>query len=293
MLRRGLAFMALVSTLGCVRRTAEPRPTPAANAPAQAPVSDQFRALGYVQDAGKVASPVAVPASLTGPTALEPMASSLRLIRTAQMAIEVRSYARAAAEVEQLAALHGGYLAETRSTRGGEGKQRGTLTIRIPAQNFREIFTGLSGLGEVRSESISTQDVTKAYADLETRLRVKRDTAGRLIELLRNRTGRLSDVLEAEQQIARVTEEIERMEGERRFYDRQVALSTISLDLFEPAAIVTPGILAPIREAFQHSLAVLAESVAAIVYLFVFLTPWLAVLALTWRVVRSLRRRAA
>lgn len=289
MLRNGLTFIVLVSTLGCMQRAAAPAPNAPAPAPAES--ADQLTALGYLQDAAKVEAPVRLAASLAGQSPLEAMASSLKLIRTAQIAIEVRSYARAAAEVERLAASRGGYVAETRATRGDEGKQRGTLTIRVPAQSFDEIFSGLSALGEVRSESISTQDVTKAYADLETRLRVKRETASRLIELLRTRTGKLSDVLEAEQQIARVTEEIEQLEGERRFYDRQVALSTISLDLFEPAAIVTRGILAPIREAFQHSLAVLAESVAALVYLLVFLTPWLAVLAVAWRVLGALRRR--
>ena len=42
-------------------------------------------------------------------------------------------------------------------------------------------------------------------------------------------------MLEAERELARVTEEIEQAEGERRFYDQQVALSTlIAVTLQEP-----------------------------------------------------------
>ena len=58
-------------------------------------------------------------------------------------------------------------------------RQSGTLTVRVPAEN------------------VGTQDVSKAYSDLETRLRVKRDTAHRLREILRTRTARLPDILEA------------------------------------------------------------------------------------------------
>ena len=47
------------------------------------------------------------------------------------------------------------------------------------------------------------------------------------------RTADLSDVMERNVS-GRVTEEIARMEGERRFYDQQVALSTITVALHEP-----------------------------------------------------------
>jgi len=54
----------------------------------------------------------------------------------------------------------------------------------------------LKQVGKVERESVVTQDVTKAYADLETRLVVKRQTEERLRHLLTSRTGKLSEVLE-------------------------------------------------------------------------------------------------
>jgi uncharacterized protein DUF4349 len=47
--------------------------------------------------------------------------------------------------------------------------------------------------------------------DIEARLANGRNTEKRLGEVLRNRTGKVSDVLEVEREIARVREEIERL----------------------------------------------------------------------------------
>jgi uncharacterized protein DUF4349 len=163
--------------------------------------------------------------------------------------------------------------------------------IRVLAERFAAAYGALKGLGKVETETVSTQDVTKAYADLETRLRVKRDSEGRLREILRTRTARLSDVLEAERELTRVVEEIEQIEGERRYYDQQIALSTLSAALHEPEAVIRAGALAPLLEALRDSLQVLATSAGALVYVTVLLLPWAAAGTVVWLVVRAARRR--
>ena len=49
------------------------------------------------------------------------------------------------------------------------------------------------------------------------------------------------------------------MEGERRFYDQQTAISTLTVALLEPQALVQAGVFAPIGEALRDSLEVLAD----------------------------------
>jgi hypothetical protein len=231
------------------------------------------------------------------PAAVQPSPdplASLKLIRTAQVRLEVDDFRAAAARVEEIARAHGGYVASSQSD-GAEGERRqGSLTVRVPADRFDAAFGGLKALGKVLDDKVDVQDVTKAYFDLETRLRVKRDTEARLREILRTRTARLSDVLEAERELARVTEEIEQMEGTRRFYDQQVAFATVVVSLEEPRPVVRPGALDPVREALRESLRLMSVSVAALIYVVVFLAPWAVVLVpavLAWRAVR--RRRAA
>jgi hypothetical protein len=164
------------------------------------------------------------------------------------------------------------------------------LTLRVDAGRFEDALGALRRLGEIERESVAAQDITKAYTDLETRLRVKREAEGRLRDLLRTRAGELEEILAAERELARITEEIELLEGERRFYDHQVALSTITLGLHEPEALVEPSSFAPLAAALSNSLRLLALSLAALFSFAVAAAPWLLVLWLLWRVVRRLRR---
>jgi hypothetical protein len=253
---------------------------------------ERLRAVDYLAQQGD-ARPAAAPANRGGtdPPSLQAMLAARKLIRTAQVALEVRSYDEAADQVARVAESHGGYLADAQASRGAQDRRRGTLVIRVPAERFAAAYAALKGLGKVETETVSTQDVTKAYADLETRLRVKRDAEGRLREILRTRTARLSDVLEAERELTRVLEEIEQIEGERRYYDHQIALSTISAALHEPEAVIRAGALAPLLEALRDSLQVLATSVGALIYVVVLALPWSVAAALVWMVVRAARRR--
>jgi hypothetical protein len=219
------------------------------------------------------------------------MVASRKLIRTGQITIEVKSYEESTKEIGRLAESLGGYLAESQSSRGEQDLRTGKLTIRIPAEHFAQAFDAVKRLGKVQIENLGTQDVTKAYTDLETRLRVKRETADRLREILKDRAAKLSEILEAERELARVTEEIEQMEGERRFYDQQVALSTIAVTLHEPGSVVKLSAFSPVAQAVRDSLEVLAMSLAGLIYALVFLAPWLVVAYVAWRVIKALRAR--
>jgi hypothetical protein len=269
---------------------AQRQAAPAAMAPEAA---ENLRSLGYVsQQSGGGRAPAAPGAQKPpAPSGLAAMAAARKLIRTGQMTLTVDSYAKAADEVKRIAEANGGYLADANAQRGEANRQHGTLTIRVEASAFDAAVVSLRGLGTVRAETVSTQDVSKAYTDLETRLRVKRETADRLREILRTKTATLNDLLTAERELARVTEEIEQAEGERRFYDQQVALSTLTVALQEPSALVEAGVFAPLGEALGASLKVLATSLAGLVYLTVFLAPWLLVAYVVFLIARRVWRR--
>jgi hypothetical protein len=286
-----LAVILLAALPRCMRGAVEPETPVRSAALAGRQELAAHASAAPTQAADQVVAKAASTGSASTAPALAAALASRKLIRTAQLTVEVAQYQRAAEEVARLAESFGGYLAESQATRGPHDRQSGTVTIRVPAERFGAVLASLKGLGTVRSENVSTQDVSKAYADLETRLKVKRDTADRLRELLRTRTTDLQHVLQAERELARVTEEIEQMEGERRFFDAQVALSTIALTLHEPHALVEPGVFAPVGEALRDSAEVLSRSLAGLVYLAVFLTPWLVVAYGVWRIVRTVRGR--
>jgi hypothetical protein len=268
-------------TAGCGQRSGAPAPMIATLAPAA-----EDKASGESGQGGPGAKDDASGA------ALDSMTAARKLIRTGLLELEVADYAEAAQKATRLVESRGGYVADNRVDRSPNDRRHGRMTVRIPAERYAATFEELKSLGKARAESSSAQDITKAYTDLETRLRVKRETADRLRVILKTNAARLSDILETERELARVTEEIERLEGERRYYDQQVALSTISLTLAEPDAIVRGGIFDPVRKALRGSLQLLGMSIAFLIAATVFLVPWaLALFAAIW-LVRRIRRRA-
>ena len=220
--------------------------------------------------------------------------SDRKLIRTAELSIELDRYDEGLRRAEEIAGSLGGFVADAKSTTAAGERASGTLSLRIPADRFGEALRRLAELGRVRARSLQTEDVSRAYFDLETRVRVKRDAEARMREVLRNRTAKLSDIVEAEQQLTRIVEEIETMEGERRFYDRQVAMATVSVTLFEPGVAppsVEPSFFEPLRQALRDARRALSSSLAGLVYAAAVALPWAAVAGLAWALVRRARAR--
>jgi hypothetical protein len=65
----------------------------------------------------------------------------------------------------------------------------------------------------------------------------------RLIEMLKTKTGKVSDLLQVEKELGRVREEIEKMQGELKYWDSQVQFATVTIslaekDMEEPAAFL-------------------------------------------------------
>ena len=255
-------------------------------------IADAKRATG-LQDAAKAAATaeVAGESPFVEPDALEAMFAARKLVRNASVTLEVARYGDAAARAEAIAAAQGGYLADASATRGAGDRQSGTLTLRIRADRFDEALRALEALGKVENAHMETQDVGKEYFDLETRLAAKRDTEARLREILRTKTARLSDVIMAEKELARVIEERETLEGQRLFYDRQLALSTITAELREPQPFLRGSALTPLREALGQALPLLSASAAALVSAAAAALPWALVGLAAWRVYRRLASR--
>lgn len=67
----------------------------------------------------------------------------------------------------------------------------------------------------------------------ESRLKTKKEVRERYIEILKNNTGKISEVLEAEEAIRKITEEIEAKEGQLRYLQDKIKYSTLSVRLYE------------------------------------------------------------
>lgn len=175
------------------------------------------------------------------------------VIRTGQTSIEVDSLERAVAQVRLLAGRVGGYVANT-TVQTGRGQLRSaTLEVKIPADRFEDGLAGLAALGKLESVNVNAEDVGEEFTDVTARMTNARRLEGRLIELLATRTGKLKDVLDVEQELARVREEIERFEGRLRYLRAHTAMSTLSIYVHEPLPVVGHAGSSVIGEAFKQA----------------------------------------
>ncbi len=194
-------------------------------------------------------------AATPGPAALFPRSSVApnMLIRTAQASIEVDSLERALAQVRTLAARVGGEIANTTLQTGHGELHSASLEVRIPADRFDAALDGLSAIGKLEAVNVRADDVGEEFTDVSARIENARRLEARLIDLLATRTGKLKDVLEVEQALARVREEIERYEGRVRYLRAHAALSTLTISVHEPLPIVGPVGTSVLGEAFAQA----------------------------------------
>jgi hypothetical protein len=210
-------------------------PAPSPSSPAAAPVNgrqfDRLQQFAKLQNAPPVEFKAAQQNQSSGERV--PVTNGPMIIRTADLSLITKEFDKTRANLEAILKRHRGYLGELKAG-GTTGSGRTlTATLRVPADQLDATLTEVKTLGRVESESQSGQDVTSQYVDLQARLSNARNTEQRLTDLLRNRTGKLSDVLEVEQELDRVRGQIEQMEAERKNMSNQVSYATLNATIAE------------------------------------------------------------
>jgi hypothetical protein len=201
-----------------------------------------------------------LPAGLDAPTAS-------MVVRTGNASLEVDSLDPAVASLRDLALRVGGYVGNASLQGGAEQYRAATLELKVPAARFDEVVAGLRPLGRLEYANVSAEDVGEEYVDVDARAANARRLEERLTDILATRTGRLADVLAVERELARVREEIERLEGRLRYLRSRAALCTLSVSLHEPRPIAgEPGrnpIADALRAAWRNFVALTAGAIAA------------------------------
>jgi hypothetical protein len=169
--------------------------------------------------------------------------SARRVIRTAELVIEVERPAEAADEVAAIAARAGGFVAEADLQRDRQDVVQGTITLRVPSERLFDVVEQLDELGvAVPLRRIDEQDVTGEATDLEARrtnLREYEEQLRALLADVRETTTRPDDLLTVFERIRGVREEIDRIDARLAVLGDQVALSTVYVTL-RPAAAAIP-----------------------------------------------------
>jgi hypothetical protein len=155
------------------------------------------------------------------------------IARTASLQLTVRDFDHIRARLDDILHRHGGYFGELNISSPTDSGRSLNGKLQVPAGQLDAALSEIRTLGHVDSESQNGEEVTAEFTDLEARLANSRHTEQRIVDLLRERTGKLSDVLDAERELSRVRGEIEQMEAQRKGLLKRVDFATLTLAVNE------------------------------------------------------------
>lgn len=185
------------------------------------------------------------------------------------------------------------------SNRSGdpESYMEGYVSLRAEPGWLRTFVGGLSrevdeAGGRIVSETTNTEDLTRQIVDTEARLRALTALRDRLQQLLRERPGRLADLLEVERELARVQGEIDAIQSSLAVMRTRVAMSELTLQYRSAPRPVGSDTFEPLRHAFANFLGIVVAGFAAIITLIAGLIPIaIVVVPIAWLLLKWRKRR--
>jgi uncharacterized protein DUF4349 len=216
-----------------------------------------------------------------------------KIIRTGSMSVTVprEGLGTAVDDVTSIADKQGGFVfSSSIATRSG------LLVLHVPAKRFDAAMTALRKIGTVRGVSVSAQDVTNQFIDLNARLKIL-EGRRRALQKLYLRAVSISETLRVQGALDQTQQGIEQIQGELNVIENRTSESTIRVQLREagvPSVTTQTPVHTPsIGNAWDHAVAGFVGVIAAVVIGLGYLIP-LAILALlVWLVVTLARRRRA
>jgi len=148
------------------------------------------------------------------------------LIWRGYLTLEVWEVEESMRRAVALAEQFNGYVEHKADSGGGSASVR----LRIPVAAFKDAVGELEQLGRVTDRTVSGEDVTEQYIDIEARLKNKIELRDRLRQLL-EKAAEVKDILAIETELNRVQADIDAMEGKIRLLKGQVDYATIEVTL--------------------------------------------------------------
>jgi hypothetical protein len=241
-LRQLPSFVGYAETENDSKAPSDPAPAPPAldKSSARTVSAPKTKKADFKDEAAKAVTTSATENQKEAPAAQAPTEEATpgalanrKLVRNATAELEVGSFEEAIQKITSFAAEDKGYVATSSSEKQENGKLRGQIVVKVLPDNLDRFLLKLRGLGELKNQALTTEDVTKQYFDTESRMKNARLMEQRLIEILKTKSKDVADLLEVEKELGRVREEIETMQGELKFMDSQVQFATVTVQLAE------------------------------------------------------------
>jgi hypothetical protein len=167
------------------------------------------------------------------------------IVYTGSLSLQVNDTTETINKIDDLLKNVNGYIASKSLVAYGKDKLRGTITVRIPAAALDTTLAQIKALGvKVLKEDAKSSDVTEEYVDLDARrknLEAYEVELQKLLETVRERTGKAEDILAVYNQLTEVRGQIEQIKGRQKYLENTSALATYTIELVPIEEIVVEG----------------------------------------------------
>lgn len=207
-------------------------------------------------------------------------AMNRKILRNGDLVLEVSDPIVSQRQITSIAESLGGFVVSSESRQrqpqdAGKQELEIYLVVRVAASHFAAALDQIRSQGNrVIQEKTTGQDVTEEFIDLEARIKTQKALESQFLEIMKQ-ANKVGDALEVQRQVADVRTEIEKLEGRKRFLENRASLSTITVSLKTPAAIIvsTSGFSWHLREAVADSVAIASGIVLFLIRFVIVMVP--------------------
>ena len=156
------------------------------------------------------------------------------VIKTASIGLRVdhAQFGKSVQAIRRIADDLGGY--DTQSSTSGSKIHQGRITIRVPARSFRRALDAIESVAHVHvtAESVTGQDVSQQFVDLQARL-VNLHAQEKVLLRLMDRAQTIAESIRVENYLQNVEFQIEDVQGRMLYLENRTSMSTIAISLHE------------------------------------------------------------
>lgn len=201
-----------------------------------------------------------------------------KLIRTGNVSLEVQTVSDAEEKINAWVKSLGGFVTNANTWENGAN-----FTVRVPSDRFDDAMAQAGNFGRVTNRSVSSQDVSDNYYDLQSRLQTKYILRDKLSGYL-NQAKDIKDLLEIERQLNSVLEDIDSTEGRFKRLSGQIDYSTIYINMqFErgkdEGGIILPDVKDSWNEFVSNVIGFFWGLLKVLFYIVIFGVPLVAIAA--------------
>ena len=169
-----------------------------------------------------------------------PEGSPEKLIYSASATVETTEFDRTIEKLSALVEQYGGFVESSSingsnyytQSRGYSSERYASYVIRVPSGKFSALMGSLSTLGNVPYSHTYTENITAQYYDTDARLTAYQTQETRLLEMM-EAAETVEDLIAIEEKLTELRYQIESLQSTLKNWDRQVAYSTLDLEVQE------------------------------------------------------------